>query len=94
MKIWVWVLCVGSPIVMSADATWQPDRTPDIQYSPSTCATSERYLFINDDEGREVVRISECTGKVTVAHPDKMDEAARQFWLAIEKMFGTPCKKP
>ena len=59
------------------------------------CVKSEEgcYIFINDEKGHELVRISERTGKVTVAHPERTDEAARQFWKAIEIAVGPRCKK-
>lgn len=59
------------------------------------CVKSEEgcYIFINDEKGHELVRISERTGKVTIAHPERSDETTRQFWKAIEIAVGRRCKK-
>jgi len=50
----------------------------------------ERFLTLFDDHGKELVRISMKTGRVTASvdyAADAMNTAARQFWRAVELMF-------
>lgn len=68
--------------------------TDDSKVPPATfsvengCRQVECFIFFNDEHGNQIVRISERTGKVTVAHPERMDEAARRFWLSVTRAFG------
>lgn len=66
---------------------------PEVFSLKPTCEASENgcYIFVNDEHGNEIVRISERTGKVTIAHPEHLDEAARIWWHTVEIMFGKVC---
>jgi hypothetical protein len=41
-----------------------------------------------DATGAPIITIDECTGKLTVAHPERMDESAREFWRAVRKTWA------
>jgi hypothetical protein len=87
----VLALLCASAAVVAEDSPLVFKTTPAQVFTvQNPCLTSQKgcFIFIYDDRGRELVRISERTGKVTVAHPEKQDEAARQFWLAMERTFA------
>lgn len=64
---------------------------PAVLIAQAPCTKGhETYLIINAADG-EAVRISQCDGKVTLAHPERADEAARAFWHAVETGFGKRC---
>lgn len=50
----------------------------------------EQFLIITGSNG-EIVRISQSTGKVTIAEGVEVDEAAKLFWSAVETFF--PCNR-
>jgi hypothetical protein len=59
---------------------------------PCTGAPDNDVSFmVNDGNGEPIVTINECTGKVTVSHPERMDEQARQFWRTVQKAFPDVC---
>lgn len=90
------ILLTLSATASAAESLLQQTISPlVIMNIKAPCVKSEEgcYIFINDKKGHELVRISERTGKVTVTHPERSDEAARQFWKAIEIAVGPRCKK-
>lgn len=59
---------------------------------PCTGGTTNNVSFIvNDGNGQPIVSINECTGKVTVAHPERMDQQALAFWRTIQTAWPQVC---
>jgi len=93
---------LGGIILLSVSMLGHADEAFRIEHSntfemmivESLCIHSKEgcYIYINDDKGREMVRISERTGKVTVSQPERLNEAARQFWRSVELAFQVGCK--
>ena len=62
---------------------------------PCTGGTTNDVSFtVNDGDGHPIVSINECTGKVTVTHPERMDEQAREFWRTLQKAWPDVCAPP
>lgn len=62
---------------------------------PCTGGTTNDVAFtVNDGNGKPIVSINECTGKVTVAHPERMNEQARAFWQTLQKTWPQVCAPP
>lgn len=62
---------------------------------PCTGGTTNDVSFVvNDGSGQPIVSINECTGKVTVAHPERMDEQALAFWRTLQKTWPQVCAPP
>lgn len=59
---------------------------------PCTGGTTNDVSFtVNDGDGHPIVSINECTGKVTVTHPERMDEQALAFWRTLQKAWPEVC---
>jgi len=52
------------------------------------------FFTVYDGHGQPIVSINECTGAVTVSHPERMDEQARAFWRTVQTAWPTVCAPP
>lgn len=74
----------------SSTPTWTSTAPTTILWAnPCEATKAGCYITIYGEDGKELVHISQRTGKVTLAHPERTDEAGRQFWHAIETAFAT-----
>lgn len=53
---------------------------------------NDAYLTVNDGNGHPIVTINGCTGKVTIAHPERMNAQAVEFWRTLQKAFPQVCR--
>jgi len=85
----------GSALVDSTPITFQvvPDQaTALVLAKPCSGGTKNDVSFIvNDGNGQPIVSINECSGKVTVSHPERMSDQAREFWRTVQKAFPDVC---
>lgn len=95
MRSLICLLILISPFAVADEPAKSPhivwsttDPTFPVAKFQSGCAENMECFLTIVGDGQEIVRINQHTGKVTVAHPEKMDAAARQFWLAVTKAFG------
>lgn len=58
---------------------------------PCTKMDNNYSLTINDGNGDPIVTINQCTGKVSVTHPERMDRQAREFWRTVQKAWPEVC---
>lgn len=87
-----------SPLSLSADQkpiTFKIDKSmttaPVMWATPCNGDAGEVSFIVNDGEGHPIVSINECTGKVIIAHPERMDQQAREFWRTIQRAWPEVC---
>jgi hypothetical protein len=93
-------LCVGAHLQEEARGTesnrpvtfaLKAGPSPLFQRPCTDASTNDYSLTINDAHGEPIVSINECTGKVTVAHPERLDQSAREFWRAVQRAWPESC---
>lgn len=67
---------------------------PILTFQQPDCKSpgSGAFIRFDDIEGHEILHIDECTGKVVVAHPEKMTRQALKFWGVVEPTWGPICR--
>lgn len=65
-----------------------------ISVVPPDCndpSTHIQALAVYGNNNDLIVSIDQCTGKVTIGHPERLDKDAKAFWRAIQNAFPQMC---
>lgn len=71
-----------------------PGPSAIVWAEPCRNGNNEYSFTVNDGDGKPIVSINECTGKVTVAHPERMDQQALEFWRTVQRAWPNVCARP
>lgn len=71
-----------------------PSPTAIVWARPCKDGNNEYSFIVNDGDGKPIVSINECTGKVTVAHPERMNQQAVEFWRTVQRAWPAVCARP